>query len=153
MDDVALNVKGIKELRAALRSMDGDLPKQLRVEFLAVSSAVAGKIAGAVPHRTGRAAASVKPRATQSGAAIAFGGSKAPYMPWLDFGGSTGPGHRPGQAGSGAIRRPWLGRPVGEGRYVYPTIRRERPETMRRVDAAVAKVAAAAGFDTTGSSV
>ena len=52
-----------------------------------------------------------------------FGGTAAPYFPWLDFGGTTGKGHQPGVKGSGSVERlPWMGT-SGEGRYVYPAIR------------------------------
>ena len=68
-------------------------------------------------------------------------------MPWLDFGGSVGRGHKPGAAWSGATRRTWMGRPVGEGRYVYPAISAAREDTINQVEEAIVEAARAAGFE------
>ncbi len=68
-------------------------------------------------------------------------------MPWLDFGGSVGRGHKPGVAWSGATRRDWMGRPVGEGRYVYPAISGEREATIVAVEEAIVEAARGAGFE------
>lgn len=118
-----VQVRGLKEVQKALKAIDKDLPKGLRTEFLVVARAVVGTAQRDVPRRTGAAASSIRPRASQTGAGIAFGGNAAPYFPWLDFGGSTGKGHRPGVKDSGSVKRDWLGNPAGEGRYVYPAIR------------------------------
>ena len=66
-------------------------------------------------------------------------------MPWLDFGGSVGRGHKMG-AGMGAIKRDWMGRPVGEGRYVYPAISSEREATLAAVLDAAARRLESAGL-------
>ncbi|MEA2538470.1 MAG: hypothetical protein QOF11_2704 [Chloroflexota bacterium] len=151
MVDVKVEVRGIRELNSAFKAVDAGLSRELKAAFWGIANAVVGKIQQRMPHDHGDAAGSVKPRATAKGAGIAFGGTKAPYMPWLDFGGSVGRGHVPGQAWSGAIKRDWLGVPSGEGRYVYPAISEERGATAAAVDEAIAKVAKHAGFETTGS--
>jgi hypothetical protein len=130
--------------------MDEQAKSALKRELLGVATQVSSRAAGKVPRLTGRAAGSVKPRASMQGASIAFGGSAAPYFPWLDFGGSTGKGHRAGAGGSGSVKRPWLGNPSGEGRYIYPTIREMRPEIETAVDDALAAAARAASFETRG---
>jgi hypothetical protein len=150
-DDFGVHIRGIKELQAAFRAVSDDLPKELRVEFLAIAEYVVGVAQQRMPYGSGKAASSVKPRASQRGAGIAFGGSKAPYMPWLDFGGSVGRGHQPGQAWSGAIKRPWMGKPLGSGRYIYPAIEESREEIMEAADKAIKKVAESAKFETEGS--
>lgn len=114
----AVQVKGLREVASALRSVDKALPKQLREEFLPIARQVAGDAASRVPRDSGKAARSIKPRASQRGAGIAFGGPSAPHYPWLDFGGSTGKGHRPGVADSGSVKRDF----IPGGRYVYPAI-------------------------------
>lgn len=118
-----VQVRGLKEVQKALKAIDKDLPKGLRTEFLVVARAVVGTAQGNAPRVSGRAAGSIRPRAAQTGAGIAFGGNAAPYFPWLDFGGTTGKGHRPGVPKSGSVEREWKGNPGGEGRYVYPAIR------------------------------
>lgn len=135
----------------AFKQLDTELPKELRREFKAIAEMVAGRIRGKVPRRTGAAASSVTTRAGSTGAGIAFGGSKAPYFPWLDFGGSVGRGHRPGSAWSGAIRREWEGIPRGSGRYVYPTIAESKGDIGAAADEAIRRVARRADFDTKGS--
>jgi hypothetical protein len=141
-----VEVRGIREVQSAFRKVDKELPKALRPEFLDIARTVVGQVQQRVPWRTGRAARSVKARASQRGAGIAFGGSAAPYFPWLDFGGTTGKGHKPGQRYSGSVTRPWMGRP-GDGRYVYPTIADNREEIEKAAEDAVVKVARAAGLE------
>lgn len=148
--DVKVEVRGIRELNSAFRRLDAGVSQRLKANFLAIAEAVAVNARGRVPHRSGDAAASIKARASSRGASIAFGGTKAPYFPWLDFGGSTGRGHQKGVSGSGSIKREWRGRPVGEGRYIYPAIRAMRPQTERAVDRAIAAAADATDFETRG---
>src|SRR5690606_8934873 len=103
-------------------------------------------------------AASVVSRA---GAKIAFGGSRAEHMPWLDFGGTVPgwPGRggvsdpSPGWPGSPKTRpvtRDWRGRPVDHGRYVYITIAEMDAEIEEGVAEALARAARINGFDTKG---
>ena len=143
----AIEVRGLREVQSALRKVDKELPKQLRTEFKAIAEDVVTGIQQKVPRLTGHAAASVRPRASQRGAAVALGGNAAPYFPWLDFGGTTGKGHRPGVAGSGSVKRDWMGRP-GNGRYVYPTIAEKRADIEQAAEDAVIKVARGAGLET-----
>lgn len=143
--DVSVKVTGLRELAGAFKAVDANLPKEMRAGFLGIAEHVVSVVQQRMPFRTGRAASSVKPRATAKGASIAAGGTKAPYYPWLDFGGSVGRGHVSGQAWSGAIKRD---APKG-GRYIYPAIGEERDEIAAAVDAAVEHVSRQAGFDLT----
>ena len=93
-----IQVRGLREVQSAFRKVDKELPKAFKQEFLGIAQKVVGGVQQKVPKVTGAAAGSVRPRATQRGAGIAFGGNAAPYFPWLDFGGTTGKGHRPGAA-------------------------------------------------------
>lgn len=133
----AIEVRGIRELGSALRQIDKELPKGIRTEFLPMAkmvvAAVKRKATAEFKHPTGQAISSIRPRASQSGAGIAFGGKAAPYYPWLDFGGSVGPKDA---TGHGTIHRWW----IKGGRYVYPTIEEKRPEIMDAVDKAIVAV-------------
>lgn len=142
----AFRVTGLREVTAGLRQQSKEAPRALRSAFLPIAQKVASEVQQKVPHRTGRAAASVKARAGQRGAAIAFGGDAAPYFPWLDFGGTVGRGHELGPW-KGSIKRPWAGRPIGSGRYVYPTIEEQSEEIRRAAEDAVLGVARDAGFE------
>ena len=51
------------------------------------------------------------------------------FYPWLDFGGSTGRGHRVGVPWTGSIKRAL----VKGGRYVYPTIEEARADIEDQV--------------------
>ena len=144
-----VEVRGLRDLSKAFGQMDTGLRQELKSRMKAVAESVVRVAQGKIARRSGKAASSIKARAGLSGSAsIAFGGTKAPYMPWLDFGGSTGRGHVPGVAWSGAIKRDWRGNPFGEGRYIYPSIRQERPEIERTVEEAIKLVAQRAGFET-----
>ncbi len=143
-----VQVKGLRELQAAFKSVDADIPKELRNTFKVIAQMVATAAAAKVPRRTGTAAASITPRATQRGAAIAFGGPKAPYYPWLDFGGTVGRGHKPNRPYSGSVKRQYMGRPFGSGRYIYPTIEAMDDQIKAAAAEAVIDAAKRAGFET-----
>jgi hypothetical protein len=142
----AIKTTGLREVRTALRKVDKDIPRELQRNLLLVAKDINEGITHKLPWRTGTAARSLRERATQTGASIAFGGMAAPYFPWLDFGGSTGRGHRPGAAWSGSVKRDWMGRP-GNGRYVYVTIEEKREDIADAVQTAVVKSAESAQFE------
>jgi len=155
MADKSVEVKiiGVPEFVAALKAVDSSLPRQLRTAFLGVAKYVVGIAQQRMPIRSGEAARSLVPVAGQQYAGIARPAGGAPwrgvsgdYYPWLDFGGSTGRGHGKG-AWMGAVRR---SAPKG-GRYLYPAISEATPEFIKAADDAIGTVAAAAGFETTGS--
>lgn len=147
-EDVRVVVQNVGKLQSALKKVDANTGKQLKEGFRQIAERVANSARDRVPRKSGRAAASVKARGSQRGGAIAFGGSAAPHYPWLDFGGSTGHRHKQGVAWSGATKRPWLGNPGGEGRYVYPAIRDHNKDIMDSVDELLARVIRDADFDT-----
>lgn len=144
---VRVEVRGLAELSRAFKAVDTDIPKELRDALKVIAERVVGVAQQRMPFGSGKAAKSVKPRATAKGAGIAFGGTAAPYMPWLDFGGSVGRGHQPGKAWSGAIKRDWKGVPTGEGRYVYPAISEQREDTIAAIEEAVTSVARRHDFE------
>lgn len=159
----AVQVRGLREVQSAFRKVDKDIPNKMKGELLSIAQEVRNDIRAKVPTFSGRsqnegkgkwkrsspgaARESVKARASQRGAAIAFGGETAPYFPWLDFGGSTGKGHRPNRPWSGSVVREWQGRPFGDGRYVYPTIAEKHDDISNAVGDAAVKVAKSAGFE------
>lgn len=136
--DVKVEVKGIRELSSAFKQIDTELPKELRVAFKEIAATVASTAAGQVPRRSGAAAGSIRPRATPKGAGIAFGGSSAPYMPWLEFGGAVGRNR--------SVTRPFM----KTGRYIFPAIADAQDEIGNAALAAVETVAEHAGFGTKG---
>lgn len=133
-----VETRGIAELKKALKQIDKQLPLELKSGFARIAENVASKIRPKVPKRVGDARASVKARGSQRGGAIAFGGSKAPYYPWLDFGGRVGRNR--------SITRSFF----KEGRYVYPTIKQEQNNIIRETDELMANLAEKAGFEVRG---
>ena len=143
MPSPRLQVRNLREVTAAMRAADKAVPRKLKEYLLPIGQMVATAAATKVPRRSGKAAASLSASSTQTGARVSFGGTKAPYFPWLDFGGSVGRGHEPGVPWSGAIKRPMIPSPdhLFDGRYVYPTIAEKAPEISEAALKAVLKAA------------
>lgn len=136
---VRVEIRGGRELARAFKQLETGLDKELRLAFKEIARFVANRAASKVERLTGRAAASLKPRATSSGAGIAFGGSAAEHYPWLDFGGRVG------------RNRSIVREIVPGGRYVYPTIGESKEEIGQMADDAIRTVAKRADFETRGS--
>lgn len=134
--ETKVEIRGLRELGRAFKQVEGDIPNKLKQTFRELAVKVIGRVTAKVPARTGRARASYVPRASTRGAGIAFGGSKAPYVPWLDFGGRVGPRK--------SVLRPFL----KEGRYLYPTLSEMRTEIIDDTDKAIEAAVKAAGFET-----
>jgi hypothetical protein len=77
----------------------------------------------------------VKARSTQAYSRVSGGGNKAPYYPWLDFGGRVGKNK--------SIRRPFL----KDGRYIYAAFFRGRDRYADVLQDALVKVAEQAGIE------
>lgn len=85
-----LKIEGLKEFRRNLRKLDADLPKMQRVAFNDVANLVLAEARPRVPRRSGRAAGSLRAASTADRVRVKGGGARAPYYPWLDFGGRVG---------------------------------------------------------------
>jgi hypothetical protein len=105
----AIQIEGLAQFVRNLKKLDSDLPKAVRVAFNGAADLVVSGAQGKVPRHTGRAARSIKAQSTRTEARVSAGGNKAPYYPWLDFGGRVGK--------SKSVYRPVL----KSGRYIYPT--------------------------------
>lgn len=133
--DAKISVEGLAEFNRGLRELDSEAPKQLRIALNGAADVLVQRTLPLIPHRTGAAARSLKAKSTRTSARVSMGGRRAPYMPWLDFGGRTG-------------RRKSVERPFySEGRYLYPTLRRVRPEVEAALRDGIVAVAVGAGLD------
>jgi hypothetical protein len=132
-----IQITGIKEFQASLRKMDADLPKQLRIALNQASQVVIDKARPQVPSRSGAARGSLKVRSSQREARVAAGGRRAPYYPWLDFGGSVGRAK--------SVHRPFY----TEGRFIYPSLRKNREEILDIMSQALTDLAKGAGLEVT----
>lgn len=109
-----IKIQGLRDLQAALKGLDGEAQKQLRLVLNGAATTVANAAARRVPTRTGKARSSIRPASSQREARVKAGGAKAAYYGWLDFGGAVGRKKN--------TRRRFL----QEGRYMYPAFHANR---------------------------
>jgi hypothetical protein len=133
-----ITVTGMREFQRALRDMEAGLPKQIRVALNLGSKVVIDYAQPRMPRKTGRAAGSLTARSSQREARVALGGRRAPYAPWLDFG------------GEGRVK----GRPphrdfIRGGRYVYKGLEVKRADIVQIMSDALTELARSAGLDVT----
>jgi hypothetical protein len=108
-----LKVQGLAEFTRNLKKLNADLPKMQRRAFNSAADLLVAQIRPLVPTRSGTARASVKSASTATAARVTGGGNKAPYYPWLDFGGKVGR--------IKSVSRPFY----TDGRYIYGTYFRD----------------------------
>ncbi len=130
-----IQIDGLKETQKALKAIDKTAPKQLRIALNSVADLVISKGRPLVPRRSGAAQQSWKARSTRTESRVSYGGPKAPYMSWLDWGGRVGRKKR--------TVRPYL----KEGRYLYPTVAKHRAEIQSFAQDALDDVVREAGLD------
>lgn len=137
MAQEAIKIEGLNQFVKGLKQIDTDLPKTLRVAFNEAADIVINDARPRVPRRSGRAAGTIKASSLRNKVRIREGGPKAPYMPWLDFGGRTGKNK--------SVKRPFL----KDGRYVWYSFAKRREEVLEKVTDALADAARAAGIEVT----
>ncbi len=130
-----IEIEGLRDFMRGLHAVDTELPKALRIAGNEAASIVVDEARRRIPKRSGRAAASIKARSTRVAVRIASGGRRAPYVPWLDYGGKVGPAK--------SVERPW--RP--DGRYVYPAFTDNRAEVDDAYRTALRRMASDAGLE------
>lgn len=137
-----IQVVGLRDLTRSLRAVDTGLPKMVRLALNEASDTVVDRAIPSIPARTGRARRSVKASSTRNAARVKAGGNRAPYFPWLDFGGRTG---RKGEDGKGTTVR----RFYTDGRYLWPAYyeARDSGEFGRILDEALGRLIRQAGLD------
>lgn len=132
-----IKVEGLRQFQAALKAMDGESQKQLRVALNKAADLVADAASAKVPRRSGRAAASLRAQSSQREARVMGGSKKVSYYPWLDFGGRIGKDK--------SVHRPFIQR----GRYIYPAYVSEYPKVMEALAGALEELARNAGLEVT----
>lgn len=134
-DRAKIKIEGLREFQKSLRQMGADLPKQIRTVFNAAAGIIVDYAQAHIEVKSGRARASVKARSSQRLAQVAIGGSRAPYVPWLDFG------------GEGRVRgRPGKREFIKEGRYVYRGLRLHGDDITDLMAQGVVDLATSAGL-------
>jgi hypothetical protein len=133
-----ITISGLREFQKALRDMDAGMPKMLRLVLNDATGVVIDYARPRIPSNTGAARASLKTRSSQREARVAIGGNRAPWVPWLDFGGE---GKRKGRPPA----RPFL----RDGRFVYQGLKVKRAEVTEIMSAGLTELAKTAGLDVT----
>jgi hypothetical protein len=128
-----VQVAGLAEFRRGLRDMDRAAPRALRLAGNEAAALVVDTAGPMMPRKSGRAQESVKARSSQSVTRVVSGGARAPYVPWLDYGGNVGV--------NDTARRAFM----PDGRYVYPAFRRVRPQFETVLMTALQRIAAESG--------
>jgi hypothetical protein len=130
-----ISVTGLADFNRSLRRLDSEAPKGLRLALNAAAGTLIDATRPEIPRRTGAAAKSLVVRSTRTSARVGVGGKRAPYYPWLDFGGRTGRKR--------SVKRPF----IREGRYLYPTLGRIKPKIMAQLADELDALAKSAGLD------
>lgn len=131
----AIAIDGLNQFVRNLKAMDREVPKALRLAFNAAADVVVQDARPKVPSRSGKARGSVRARSTQTASRVVGGGSRAPYYPWLDFGGRVGR--------RGSIDRPFL----KYGRYIYAAWYANQPRYVKLLEDALLDAARSAGIE------
>ena len=135
MEGLKVEVGGLAQLNKGLRAIDAGAPKELRIALNSGAQLLVDATRPEIPSVSGAARRSLVARSTRTSARVAVGGKKAPYYPWLDFGGQGRVAGRP--APREFIR---------EGRYVYPTLRRIRSRIEAQLQESISAVIRNAGL-------
>jgi hypothetical protein len=130
-----IRIHGLAEFRRDLRKLDRELPKALRIALNEAANIVVDDARPRIPRRTGRAAATLKAKSTGTAVRVAAGSTRAPYYPWLDWGGRVGRRK--------SVQRAFL----KEGRYIYPSYHRNQDRFEEVLSKALTDVATQAGLD------
>lgn len=131
----AIKIDGLTQFVRNLKKIDSDLPKTLRQGFNDAAQIIVDYAKPKVPKRSGAAASTIKARSTASAVRVSEGGNKAPYMPWLDFGGRVGRRR--------SIQRPFL----RQGRFLYAGLEAEGDKVHDAIEGALLGAVAAAGIE------
>ena len=130
-----VGVEGLSRLSRSLKQVSSDAPKALRIALNGAADFLIAEARPLIPSLTGAARASLKASSTRTAVRVSEGGPKAPYMPWLDYGGRTGPNR--------SVERPFR----KEGRYLYPTLRKSNDQFSDLLSSAIVGVAEGAGLE------
>lgn len=132
-----IRVEGLRELQAALKQIDGESQKALRVVLNKAVETVADDARSRIPVRSGKARASIRTTSSQREARVSAGKKAVPYYGWLDYGGAVGKAR--------SVHRPFR----KAGRYLYPAYYDQQPKMIGTLEREIAAVAKAAGLEVT----
>lgn len=124
----AIRVEGLRELQAALKNVDGESQKQLRVVLNEAAQVVVSGAQSRAPVRTGAYRSSIKVASGQREAKVKSGSAKVAYAGFIDYGGAVGRRH--------ATKRQF----IRSGRCVYPAYSSEKSNILAILNAGLIKL-------------
>lgn len=130
-----IKVEGLAEFSRSLKRLDSSLPKALRIALNQAADVVVREALPRIPKRTGRAKSTVKAMSTRTASRVSGGSKRAPYYPWLDFGGRVGRNR--------SVERPFY----KSGRYIYQAYYDKTDEVQAALTGALVDVARQAGLE------
>lgn len=131
-----VRVEGLAQFGRALRKLDAEAAKGLRLAHNEAASIVVAGARKKMPSISGRARRAVTARSTRTASRVSAGSSRVPYVPWLDYG------------GEGRIKgRPAYRQFEKGGRYVYPAFHDNRAKFEQVLERSLLGAVAAAGLD------
>ena len=130
----AIKIDGLAQFSRALRQIDKDAPKELRIVGNIAADVVAGRARSRVARKTGRAQRSIKASSTRTLSRVKGGGPRQPYYPWLDFGGRVG------------RKRSITRKFIKSGRYIYPAYAAKRAFVQAQLTIGMTRLAERQGW-------
>lgn len=103
-----IKIDGLRDLTRSLKALDPETAKQVKAVLNDAAQIVVNTARPRIPSLSGAARSSVVVRSTARESRVQAGGRKAPYYPWLDYGGKVGRDR--------SVSRPF----ERHGRYLYP---------------------------------
>lgn len=133
-----IKVDGLAQFSRALRRIDNDAPKELRIVQNKAANTVADRARPRVARLSGQAQRSVKASSTRTLSRVKGGGTKQPYYPWLEFGGRVGKRR--------SIKREF----IKSGRYIYPSYAAKKAFVQAQLTIGMIKLAERQGWKVRG---
>jgi hypothetical protein len=140
-NDLRIDVEGLAQFRAALRRVDADFARQVKVANVDAAEMVVARARANAAAQGGvaaKAARSLRAAQTAAAAKVRLGSAADPYALGAEFGGGSRPQTRQ--------FKPWRGSGGGAGYFLYPAIRASRSQIVGLYAAALARIAREAGF-------
>lgn len=131
-----IRIEGLREFQAALKQLDGQSQKQLRVVLNSASALVVAGAKARAPVVTGAFRDSIRSSSTQREARVSGGSAKVPYFGFIEYGGAAGKHH--------SVHRAFN----KDGRTVYPTYYAHRPEILEQLSTALTALIHTSGLET-----
>lgn len=130
-----IRVEGLRELQAALKRMDGESQKQLRVVLNSAAGIVVRGAQRRAPVRSGAYRNSIRAQSGQREAKVKAGSARVKQAGWLDYGGAAGR-HK-------SNVRPF----VKTGRYVYPAYYSQKANILALMNAGLVQLIRDSGLE------